>query len=119
MLKLRNHSLLGNMLYHRRKVKTNTTIKATAERPRLLVVRSNSHIRAQIIGMDGKVIATAHDLAMTSGNKSERAFAVGQAVAALALAKQLKEVVFDRNGFLYHGRVKQLADGARAGGLVL
>ncbi len=114
MNKLRSKSLARNEEYARRKHRTNTTIKTTATKPRLLVVRSNDHMRAQIIGVDGKVIATANDLKITTGTKSERAFAVGQAVATLALSKKVNEVVFDRNGYLYHGRVKQLAEGARA-----
>lgn len=114
MDKLRNKSLEKNMQYARKKHRSNTIIKTSTDRARLLVVRSNLHIRAQVIGVDGKIVATAHDLAITTGNKSERAFAVGKAVAELAIAKKIKEVVFDRNGYLYHGRVKQLAEGARA-----
>lgn len=114
MDKLRSKSLEKNNNYARRKQRTNITVKTTATKPRLLVVRSNVHIRAQIIDLEGKVLVTAHDLSATAGTKSERAFAVGQALAELALAKQVTEVVFDRNGYLYHGRVKQLAEGARA-----
>lgn len=76
MDKLRSKSLEKNTSYARRKQRTNVTIKTTATKPRLLVIRSNVHIRAQIIGVDGNVLVTAHDLTATSGTKSERAFAV-------------------------------------------
>lgn len=70
---------------------------------------------AQIIARDGTVIAVASDLTLkVKGTKSEVAFAVWEALAKAAVAKKCETVVFDRNGFLYHGRVKQLAEGARA-----
>jgi len=104
--------------YNRRKHRTNVVSKVTSDLPRLIVNRSNKHMSAQIVGRDGAVIATASDLTGSlKGTKSEIAFAVGEALAKAALAKKCESVVFDRNGFLYHGRVKQLAEGARAWGL--
>ena len=88
--------------------------------PRLSVFRSNQHIWAQII--DDKhgitlVSASTKTVKTAKGNKSEKAAAVGQAIAALAFEKKIINVRFDRGNYRYHGRVKALADGARSGGL--
>lgn len=102
------------------------TVKGTAEKPRLSVFRSNKQIYAQLIDdtavdnngfNSGKTIASANSLKLDKVSKGEQAAKVGEALAAAALAAGVKEVVFDRNGYLYHGRVKELADGARKGGL--
>jgi len=99
------------------------TLSGTAERPRLAVFRSLSHIYGQIIDdVAGHTLAAASDLEPSmrngeGGTKSERAKRVGQELAARAKEKGITAVVFDRGGFLYHGRVKALADGAREGGL--
>ena len=96
-------------------------ISGSSERPRLSVYRSNKGIYAQIIDdVTGKTIVSASSLSKdfaAKGNKSEQSVAVGKAVAAKAVAAGIKDVVFDRNGYLYHGRVKSLAEGAREGGL--
>ena len=96
-------------------------ISGSSERPRLSVYRSNKGIYAQIIDdVTGKTIVSASSLSKdfaAKGNKSEQSIAVGKAVAAKAVAAGIKDVVFDRNGYLYHGRVKSLAEGAREGGL--
>ena len=96
-------------------------ISGSSERPRLSVYRSNKGIYAQIIDdVTGKTIVSASSLSKdfaATGNKSEQSSAVGKAVAAKAVAAGIKDVVFDRNGYLYHGRVKSLAEGAREGGL--
>lgn len=84
----------------------------------MIVNRSNRFCYAQIIDRDGKVLVVAHDLKVAKGTKSERAFAVGEEIAKKALKNKVTEVVFDRNGFLFHGRVKQLAEGARKGWLM-
>ena len=96
-------------------------ISGTADRPRLSVYRSDNHIVAQIIDdVAGHtlVAASSHEknFAATGGN-CEGATAVGKLVAERALEKGIKEVVFDRGGYVYHGRVKALAEGAREGGL--
>ena len=96
-------------------------ISGSSERPRLSVYSSNKGIYAQIIDdVTGKTIVSASSLSKdfaATGNKSEQSIAVGKAVAAKAVAAGIKDVVFDRNGYLYHGRVKSLAEGAREGGL--
>jgi large subunit ribosomal protein L18 len=94
-------------------------ISGTAERPRLAVYRSNRGIFAQLVDDDsGKTIVSA---AWTSvghtGDKTGQAAAVGKALAAAAKKAGIDTVVFDRGGYLYHGRVKALAEGAREGGL--
>jgi large subunit ribosomal protein L18 len=96
-------------------------LSGSSERPRLSVYRSNKGIYAQIIDdVTGKTIVSASSLSKdfaAKGTKSEQSIAVGKAVAAKAVAAGIKDVVFDRNGYLYHGRVKSLAEGAREGGL--
>jgi large subunit ribosomal protein L18 len=94
-------------------------ITGTAERPRLFVFRSNRGIFAQLIDDDsGKTLASASWLGMThKGDKTSQAGEVGKAIAAKAKAAGIETVVFDRGGYLYHGRVKALAEGAREGGL--
>jgi len=93
-------------------------ISGSAERPRLCVFRSNKQIYAQLIDdASGRTLVSASSLGMTEGNKSEIAAKVGEAVAKKAQEAGIETVVFDRNGFLFHGRVKSLADGARKGGL--
>jgi large subunit ribosomal protein L18 len=100
-----------------RKHRINTIVKATTSRPRLIVNRTNLYIYAQIIDRDGNVVVSTNDHTMKAGTKSERAYEVGQAIAKAAQESKIKEVVFDRNGYLFHGRVKQVAEWARAGGL--
>jgi len=93
-------------------------ISGTAQRPRLCVFRSNKQIYAQLIDdVAGHTLVAASSRGITEGNKSEIAAKVGEAVAKKALEAGIDTVVFDRNGFLFHGRVKSLADGARKGGL--
>ena len=103
----------------RRKVKIRAKISGTAERPRLVVFRSNRFTYAQLIDdVAGKVLASASDSKSTDKTtKTEKAKVVGQQLAEAAKAKKITAVVFDRNGYKYHGRVKALADGAREGGL--
>ena len=96
-------------------------VRGSATKPRLSIFRSNREIYAQLIDdVDGVTIisASSRDKACgTDGNKSDIAKNVGKMVAERALAKDIDTVVFDRGGYLYHGRVKALADGAREGGL--
>ena len=98
-------------------------ISGTAERPRLDVFRSAKHIYAQLIDdVSGNTLAAASSLDKGfegTGGNVDAATKVGKAIAEKALAKGIKQVVFDRGGFVYHGRVKALADGAREGGLEL
>ena len=96
-------------------------ISGTAARPRLCVYRSNAHISAQIIDDVAGVTlvsASTHDKAFEgNGGNKEAAKKVGLMIAEKAAAKGITEVVFDRGGYLYHGRVSELAEGAREGGL--
>ena len=96
-------------------------ISGTAERPRLCVFRSEKHIYAQIIDdVAGKTLCSASSVEKDFeglGSNIEAASKVGKTVAERAVAKGIENVVFDRGGFIYHGRVQALADGAREGGL--
>jgi large subunit ribosomal protein L18 len=95
-------------------------IRGTAERPRLVVFRSNRGIFAQLVDdVSGRTLASAQwtSLSGSGGNKSEQAREVGKALAASAKKAGIGRAVFDRAGYLYHGRVKALAEGAREGGL--
>lgn len=102
----------------RLKKKIRVKIKGTEERPRLTVFRSNKFIYAQIINdMAGKTLVQASDVKITKGTKTERAKEVGKMIADVASKAKIKKVVFDRNGFKYTGRIKLVADEARASGL--
>jgi large subunit ribosomal protein L18 len=97
-------------------------ISGTPQKPRLSVFRSNKDIYVQLIDDDnGFTLASASsrqkDIAAHQGNKSEKSVMVGKALAAKALSLGIENCVFDRGGYLYHGRVKAIADGAREGGL--
>lgn len=90
----------------------------TDERPRLSVFRSNKQIYAQVINdNEGKTIVSASSLGLEAMPKIQQADKVGELIAKKAIEAGVTAVVFDRNGYLYHGRVKQLADAARKGGL--
>jgi large subunit ribosomal protein L18 len=102
----------------RRAQRVRARIVGTATKPRLSVYRSNVYITIQAIDdVTGTTLCASHDMALKSGTKTERAIQVGTTIAEALLAKGIKECVFDRGGYLYHGRVKALADAARAGGL--
>jgi large subunit ribosomal protein L18 len=95
-------------------------VSGTAERPRLVVFRSNRGISAQLVDdTSGRTLAAASwlGLASFSGTKTDQAAEVGKALGAAAKQAGIERCVFDRGGYLYHGRVKALADGAREGGL--
>ncbi|MFA5778103.1 MAG: 50S ribosomal protein L18 [Candidatus Paceibacterota bacterium] len=102
----------------RLKKKIRVKIQGTDMRPRLTVFRSNKFIYAQVINdVTGKTLAQASDVKTTKGTKTERAKEVGKSIGAACLAKKIKKVVFDRNGFKYTGRIKLVADEARVSGL--
>lgn len=106
----------------RRHERVRKTVEGTAQRPRLAVYRSLTHIYAQVIDDErGHTLAAASDVEQAlrdgKGSKTERAKAVGAAVAEKAKAAGVTQVVFDRGGNRYHGRVKALADAARESGL--
>ena len=102
----------------RLKKKIRIRVRGTAERPRLSVFRSNRFIYVQVINDDiGRTLAEASDVKINTGTKIERAKQVGQKIAAVCKTAKISQVVFDRNGFKYTGRIKLLADEARSGGL--
>lgn len=106
----------------RRKLRVRSKIFGTGKRPRLSVYKSSTHIYGQVIDDEkGITIVAASDLDLKRAEKTtktETATLVGEALAKKAVAKKIKKVVFDRNGFKFHGRVKALAEGARKGGLI-
>lgn len=101
------------------KARIRSRIFGTAEKPRLSVFRSNSEIYAQLIDdVKGVTLASANSRSFKEKiTKTEKASLVGKALAEKAVQAGVSLVIFDRNGYLYHGRVKSLADGAREGGL--
>jgi large subunit ribosomal protein L18 len=108
----------------RRKLRIRRKISGTPERPRLSVFRSLKHIYAQVVDdVAGKTLAHCSTLAkdvkgqVVEANKSDAATLVGKTIAAQLKAQGITKIVFDRNGYLYHGRIKALAEGAREGGL--
>ena len=108
----------------RRKLRIRHKVSGTAERPRLTVFRSLKHIYAQVVDdVDGKTLAHASTLskdvkgAVADDTKKDAATKVGEAIAKQLKAKGVTKVVFDRNGYMYHGRIQALADGARKAGL--
>ncbi len=112
-------SLSKHQARHRRHRRIRASVRGTAARPRLAVFRSLKHISAQLIDdQHGLTLVSAADREITApGKKSERAAAVGELIATKAKAKKITAVVFDRGGYLYHGRVKALAEAARQAGL--
>lgn len=108
----------------RRKFSIRNKISGTAERPRLSVFRTSGHIYVQVIDDEaGSTLATAGTLspdlrpALKEGSKTDDAKKVGALIAKICLEKKIDKIVFDRNGYLYHGRVKALAEAAREAGL--
>lgn len=108
----------------RRKYSIRKRVNGTTARPRLSVFRSSKHIYAQVIDdTTGETLASASTQSpeireeLTGKEKIERAQLVGKLIAQKTLAKEITSVVFDRNGFIYHGRVKAVAEAAREGGL--
>lgn len=105
----------------KRQLRVRSKISGTAERPRLNVFRSAKHIYAQLIDdAAGVTLAAASSLEKgfdADGGNKDGAFKVGEMIAARALEKGINDVVFDRAGYVYHGRIANLADGARKGGL--
>ncbi|TVR41462.1 MAG: 50S ribosomal protein L18 [Bacteroidia bacterium] len=104
------------------KYRVRKKIRGTAEKPRLSVFRSNKAIYAQVIDdLDGKTLVAASsqlkDIAEKKMTKTEKAREVGKLIAERAKEAGIENIVFDRNGYLYHGRIKSLAEGAREGGL--
>ncbi|MFD1162649.1 MULTISPECIES: 50S ribosomal protein L18 [Hwangdonia] len=115
-------ALTKNQRRTRIKNRIRKVVSGTEARPRLTVFRSNKEIYAQVVDdVNGKTISAASsrdkDISSAKGNKSEVANLVGKAVAEKALKAGVETIAFDRGGYLYHGRVKSLAEGAREAGL--
>lgn len=117
--------MVNNKSQRRQRIKNRfkQTITGTAERPRLSVFRSNKQIYAQLIDdINGRTVASAKSLgdkAAQKDNKIEQAKIVGKEIAAMAKKAGISSVVFDRSGYLYHGRIKSLAESARENGLTI
>lgn len=109
-----------NLIRERKHARVRAKVSGTKDCPRLVVYRSNKHIEAQIID-DVKGVTLAHassvNLKLENGSNIAAATKVGEELAKVAKAKKISKVVFDRGGYIYHGRVAALADAARAGGL--
>ena len=109
-----------NVARVRRHARVRAKLSGTAEAPRLCVYRSNKNIEAQIIDdVKGVTLVSSSSMALKleNGSNVEAASKVGKDIAEKALAKKIKKVVFDRSGYIYHGRVKALAEAAREAGL--
>jgi len=118
-LNIKKKSSVRKTARQKNKVRIRRKIKGSNERPRLCVFRSGKHMYAQLIDdMSGRTLAAASSVKLDSAKSNcDTAKSVGAEVAKLGQEKNIKEVVFDRSGYLYHGRVKALAEGARDGGL--
>ncbi len=117
-----NKNKLKDLRRSRRRTGIRKRVQGTAECPRLCIYRSLNHIYAQLVDdLQGVTLASASTrdkgVSVKSSGNSEAAAAVGKTIAERAREKGIESVVFDRGGFLYHGRVKALADAAREGGL--
>ncbi len=121
-MRLNYHNKSSRKLKSRAKkrVRIRKRVFGTPERPRLSIFRSANHIYAQVIDdTSGKTLAAASTITVKAkdGKAKDTAATVGAEIAKLALQKKISDVVFDRGGYLYHGRIKALADAAREGGL--
>lgn len=120
--KIRLHTNSKQVIRFKRKKRIRSTLEGTQERPRFSVFRSNKHLYAQLVDdLKGHTLVAAstsdEELKTDAGASIEGAKLLGQLVAKRAQAKNIKQVVFDRSGYIYHGRLKALADAAREAGL--
>jgi large subunit ribosomal protein L18 len=118
-LKFRKHTSQRQVARLTKKIRIRKKVKGSDERPRLCVYRSTKHMYAQLVNDETGVTLLSSSSLDVKTDKSGKDLAklVGADLAKKALAKNIKDVVFDRNGFIYHGRVQALAEGAREGGL--
>jgi len=123
-LKNKNKKLKPNKYRRLKRETLRGRVKGTSERPRLSVYRSNENIYAQIINDSNSTTLIACStldrsikLSLSTGRTSNASRLIGEKLAELSLKKNIRKIVFDRGPYLYHGRIKALADGARAGGL--
>jgi large subunit ribosomal protein L18 len=120
--KIRLNTSQKQVIRFKRKRRIRARVEGTSERPRLSVFRSNKHLYVQLVDdVKGHTLVAAstgeEDLKDKAGATIDGAKTLGNLVAKRALAKNISQVVFDRSGYLYHGRIKALADAAREGGL--
>ncbi|OHA24549.1 MAG: 50S ribosomal protein L18 [Candidatus Taylorbacteria bacterium RIFCSPLOWO2_01_FULL_44_26] len=107
-----------NRIFQRRRLRVRAKIHGTAERPRLSIFRSNKFLYAQIINDDlGQTLAASSSRNLSGTKPSEHAKTVGVMIAKAAKAAKIDKIVFDRNGYIYGGKIKTIADAAREGGL--
>ncbi len=117
-LKISKHTSDRKVNRLKKKIRIRKTVGGTEVRPRLCVYRSGKHMYAQVINdVTGHTIVAASSIGRPELAGTDMAKVIGVEVAKAATLKNIKSVVFDRNGYLYHGRVKSLAEGAREGGL--
>lgn len=116
-----NKNILKQLNRQRKKNKIRSRISGTADKPRCSVFKSLNHLNVQMINDEtGTTIVSLGTLGMDikkGTKKTDQAFELGKKLAELSLAKGIKTIVFDRNGYVYHGRVKAVADGLREGGI--
>ena len=117
MRKLSNKIFEKKLKHQRRKARTNNATKYNTNLPRVIVNRSNSYIYAQAVDKQGYVLAAANDLKIKEWTKKEKAFRVWEELAKKLNENWITQVAFDRNWFIYHGRVAQLAEWLRNSGL--
>ena len=103
--------------FARRKFKVNSAIKAIAPDFRVVVNKTNRYMKAQVLDINGNVVACIVDKTEKAPNKVQRAVAAGEKLAGFLKEKGIKKATYDRNGYLYHGRVQAMADGLRKGGI--
>jgi Ribosomal protein L18 len=119
MTYLKNKLLEKQRKYLRRKQRVNTQIKLSAPEYRAVITKSNLYVKVEVITADGNTVASITDKGAQGATKTARAESAGVAFAEILKSKKIEKVAFDRNGFLYHGRVKAFAEGMRKGGIIL
>ncbi|MCK9467454.1 MAG: 50S ribosomal protein L18 [Candidatus Absconditabacterales bacterium] len=105
--------------YLKRKTRVNTKIKSHKPEYRLIMNKSNLYISAQLIDQNGNVLLFANDKKSSGKTKTERAFSAGEQLGKEIVSKKIEHIAFDRNGYLYHGRIKAFAEGVRKAGVKL
>lgn len=116
-----NKNILKQKTRERKKIKIRSKISGTASRPRCSVFKSLSHLNVQLIDDDKQITITSLNsiaLDIKGKKKTEIAYELGKKIAEIAKSKNITSIVFDRNGYIYHGRIAKVADGLRDGGLV-
>jgi large subunit ribosomal protein L18 len=119
MTYLKNKLLEKQSKHLRRKQKVNTQIKLAHPDYRAIITKSNLYVKVDVVSLEGKTLASITDKGISGATKTERAENAGKAFADVLKGKKIEKLTFDRNGYLYHGRVKAFAEGMRKGGIVL